>query len=392
MIDYKKIKIKKNCERRVKKGYLWLFSNEIELNKEIPPGEIVQVLSNSNEFIGLGFYNPNSLIAIRIISFDKINFSSEYILKLIQNANQLRKELFKNRNSYRMVFGESDLLPGLIIDKFNNSYSIQTFSLGMEQFLDKIVDILVSHFNAENIILRNDSYLRKTEGLELYKKMIFGNNYIEEIDDGLLKFSVDILNGQKTGTFFDQIENRHKIIPLSENKNVLDLFCNEGGFTLSALKGGASFVKSVDISKQALNNLSNNIKLNNFNSSNVEILEKDVFEFLKETKDERLYDLIILDPPSFTKSKKNVKDALKGYFVINSKAMKLLKESGFLITASCSHHIDDNNFFNIISTAALKNKRQFQIINYSSAAPDHPIHFLMNETKYLKFYILRMLN
>lgn len=388
------VKLKKKHEKRIKSGHLWIYSNEVErIDKTIPVGSLVDVVTSSGEYIGTGFFNPHKLITVRLLTRKEETINKEFFSKRIRKAKELRESYFIHRNSYRMVHSESDFLPGLIVDKYNDSYSIQLNSAGIENYQDVIVNILVNEYHAKNIILRNDTTARELEGLPRYKKQIYGEKHEEIISDGKLKFKVDLLEGQKTGIYLDQMENHHELIPLSKNSEVLDVFCNEGGFSIAALYGGASKVTSIDISDESLARFKENIELNGLDSSRVEIINDDAFDILKVmVKEGRKFDLINLDPPSFTKSKKNVPQAKKGYFVVNHHAFNLIKEGGYIATSSCSHHISDNEFLNLVTIAALKAKREFVIFKISGASPDHPVHPRMPETKYLKFMLIRVTN
>lgn len=388
------VKLKKKHEKRIKSGHLWIYSNEVErIDKTIPVGSLVDVVTSSGEYIGTGFFNPHKLITVRLLTRKEETINKEFFSKRIRKAKELRESYFIHRNSYRMVHSESDFLPGLIVDKYNDSYSIQLNSAGIENYQDVIVNILVNEYHAKNIILRNDTTARELEGLPRYKKQIYGEKHEEIISDGKLKFKVDLLEGQKTGIYLDQIENHHELIPLSKNSEVLDVFCNEGGFSIAALYGGASKVTSIDISDESLARFKENIELNGLDPSRVEIINDDAFDILKVmVKEGRKFDLINLDPPSFTKSKKNVPQAKKGYFVVNHHAFNLIKEGGYIATSSCSHHISDNEFLNLVTIAALKAKREFVIFKISGASPDHPVHPRMPETKYLKFMLIRVTN
>lgn len=391
-MEYPVITIKKGNERRVKAGHLWVFSNEIEkFDKTIPVGCLVEVYTSKGTFIGTGFFNPQTLVAVRILTPNKEPIDREFFARRLKRAREIRETFCKNRTAYRMVHSESDFLPGLVIDKYNDSYSIQLNSAGMENYLDIITNILLKEYNAKNIILRNDTTARELEGLPRFKKILYGENVEEIIFDGRVKMKVNLLEGQKTGIYLDQTENRHYLIDISKDAEVLDVFCNEGGFSLSALLGGARKVTSIDISEESLNRFRENIELNGFDINKVEIIKKDAFDLLKEFKKEnRKYDVINLDPPSFTKTKKNVPQAKKGYYVINNHAFNMIKEGGYILTSSCSYHMSESDFQEIVLTAALKSGREYTILKYGSAAIDHPIHPRMPETKYLKFMLLKV--
>ena len=385
-----KIILIKNEEHRILKGHYWIFSNEINKIEGTPiVGEIVSLYNSRGSFLGVGFYNPNSLISVRLFSKENINFDKIFLSSAIQKALHLREKLFNGKNVYRLIHGESDGLPGLIIDRFNDNFSIQTFSAGIDQRLELIVEVIKEIFSPKTIIERNESPLRILEGLSEKSGFLFGDASITEIDLDGIKYEIDLLNGQKTGFFLDQRLNRKSIIPFCKNSNVLDCFCNEGGFSLTAATSGAKNVIAIDISKAVIDRVNKNIKLNNL--SNVETKVEDVFESLKIfSVEKKKFDLIILDPPSFTKSKKNVSTAKRGYLELNTNALKLISSGGFLATSSCSHHIDKETFLNIINESGIKSGKALQLLTFSGPSPDHPELLSMPETSYLKFAIFHV--
>lgn len=393
-MEYPVLKIKKGHEKRVRAGHLWIYSNEIEkIDKSLPVGCLVDVINSKDEFVGTGFFNPNSLITVRLLTREKKSIDREFFSKRLQTAREVRETLCKNRTAYRLVHSESDFLPGLVIDKYNDSYSIQLNSAGMENYLDIITQLLIKDFNAKNIILRNDTTARELEGLPRFTKVLYGEAVEEIIFDGKFKMKVNLLKGQKTGIYLDQTENRHLLIDISKDAEVLDVFCNEGGFSLAALLGDAKKVTSIDISDESLQRFRENIELNGFDNNRVEIIRKDAFDFMKVLKKEgKKFDVINLDPPSFTKTKKNVPQAKKGYYVINNHAFSMIKEGGYILTSSCSHHLSESEFQEIILTAALKAGRQYIILKIGGPSVDHPVHPRMPETRYLKFMLLKVIN
>lgn len=393
-MEYPVLKIKKGHEKRVRAGHLWVYSNELEkVDKSLPVGCLVDVINSKDEFVGTGFFNPNSLITVRLLTREKKSIDREFFSKKLKMAREIRETLCKNRTAYRLVHSESDFLPGLVIDKYNDSYSIQLNSAGMENYLDIITQLLIKDFNAKNIILRNDTTARELEGLPRFTKVLYGEAVEEIIFDGKLKMKVNLLKGQKTGIYLDQTENRHLLIDISKDAEVLDVFCNEGGFSLAALLGNAKKITSIDISDESLQRFRENIELNGFDINKVEIIRKDAFDFLKALKQEgKKFDVINLDPPSFTKTKKNVPQAKKGYYVINNHAFNMIKEGGYILTSSCSHHLSESEFQEIILTAALKAGRRYIILKIGGPSIDHPVHPRMPETRYLKFMLLKVIN
>ncbi len=379
------IVLKKNEEHRIAAGHQWVFSNEIASLRGTPEtGEIIELLRHDQKFLGLGFYHPHSLIAFRFLTSEPEEIGFGFFEKRIQQALTLRQKLYPGAESFRLVHGEGDFLPGLIIDKFNEFISMQVLSAGMEKQTDLLCDVLETLFHPKAIVARNDAALRTLEELPLEKKVLRGNTGITIIDDGV-KFEVDVLNGQKTGFFLDQRENRKAIHRYAIGGTVLDCFCNEGGFALNAASAKAASVRGMDISEIAIAKAKVNARLN---SAAVEFEIGDVPETLKLLGEKiKKFDMVILDPPSFTKSKKNIPAALRGYKDINAAAMRLVNPGGFLVTASCSHHITEDGFLSAIEQAAVKAKRNVQLLEFSGAAPDHPVIPAMPETKYLKFAI-----
>ena len=377
--------LKKNEEHRIAAGHQWVFSNEIASLRGTPEiGEVVELLRYDQKLLGLGFYHPHSLIAFRFLTSEPEEIGFSFFEQRIQQALALRQRLYPGAETYRLSHGESDFLPGLIIDKYNEFISIQILSAGMDKQTEIICDVLETMFHPKAIVARNDVVIRTLEELPLEKKVLRGNTGITIIDDGV-KFEVDVFNGQKTGFFLDQRENRKAIHRYAIGGTVLDCFCNEGGFALHAASANAVSVRGVDISESAITKAKVNARLN---SAAVEFEIGDVSEMLKLLGEKnKKFDMVILDPPSFTKSKKNIPAALRGYKEINAAAMRLVNSGGYLVTASCSHHITEEGFLSAIEQAAVKAKRFVQLLEFGGAAPDHPVIPAMPETKYLKFAI-----
>lgn len=382
----KQVVLKKNEEHRILAGHQWVFSNEIASLRGSPvTGDIVELLRFDGKFLGLGFFHPHSLIAFRMLSDQQEDISANFFERRLQQAWKLRQQLYPGAETFRLVHGEGDFLPGLIIDKFNEFISMQVHSAGMDQRLETICDVLESMFHPKAIVARNDISMRTLEQLPLEKKILRGNPSVTIIHDGTVHFEVDILQGQKTGFFLDQRENRKSIHRFATGATVLDGFCNEGGFALHAASAHATAVQGIDISDAAIAKARVNARLNN---AMADFETGDVLEILRNYAEQRKrFDIIILDPPSFTKSKKNIPAALRGYKDLNAAALKILSSGGYLISASCSHHISEDGFLSSIEQAAVKAKRSIQLIEFSGAAPDHPVIPVMPETKYLKFGI-----
>ncbi|HQJ76061.1 MAG TPA: class I SAM-dependent rRNA methyltransferase [Bacteroidota bacterium] len=384
----KKVILKKNCDKKVKRGYLWIFSNQVDKVESNPEnGDIVEIFNSNNQFIGKGFYNKNSLISLRLLTYTDEEINKNFLTNKILTADNLRQKLY-NDNIYRMVYSESDILPGLIIDRFDNVFSIQINSIGMEKLLPLITEILIENFSPECIIEKNESPLRTLEGLELKTSILYGEYKSKELIIDGIKYNIDLLSGQKSGFFLDQRINRLNIKKYVKGLKVLDCFCNQGGFALNAAIAGAKEVIGIDISKTAIEKCKTNSVINGFEKiCRFEVA--DVFDYLQRLIDENNYfDVIIMDPPSFTKSKKNIPTAKQAYKKVNYLGLQLIKNEGYLITSSCSHHIDENTFIDIIDESAIKAKSHIKLLEFHSASPDHPILLNMPETKYLKFAIL----
>jgi len=385
-----KVYIRKNHDRRLKSGHLWIFSNEIQALPKLKPGTVVEVFNSKEESLGFGFYNPNSLISVRLLNYlnepDK-----KFFVDRFQDALSYRHLLFPEENAYRLVYGESDFLPGLIIDKYEDYFVLQILSAGMEAIKSIMTEALLEVFpKTKGIIQKNNSFHRELEGLKTEDEILFGDvpeNII--IYENGVKISVSVQTGQKTGYFFDQRINRLEVRKFAKGKSVLDCFSNLSGFALNAAIGSAVSVTTVDSSRNAIDNSEINFKLNNI--VNYELICDDAFDFLKKSITEnRKWDLIILDPPAFTKSKKNVDSAIKGYSRLNSLGMQSLNEDGLLATSSCSQHIPEEWFFELISREASKLGKQLKVIYRGSQSPDHPVLASMPETKYLKFFIFKI--
>lgn len=388
--------LKKNEERRLKIGHQWIFSNEIEKTEgDLKNGEVVELFSSSGKFLGKGFYNKNSLIAYRHLTDKDEEIDRSFLFKRISLANSLRKKINPQREVYRLINSESDHLPGLIIDRFENRFSYQIFSYGMNEFAGIIKEILIENFKAVLIVEKNDNELRTLEGLDKREGIVHDStgsadkSFKVNIDG--IDYNIDLLKGQKTGFYLDQCESRLLLRRYANDKTrVLDLFCNEGGFALNAAYAGAEDVTGVDSSEHSIGTAIKNAGINNINK--IKFIAEDVFKHLNDLfQTNERYDIIILDPPSFTKSKKNLFTALKGYAELNYKAMRLLKPNSFLFTFSCSYHINEKSFEDMLVKSSEEAKRKIQIIEFRNCSFDHPVLPQMPETKYLKGYLLRVL-
>ncbi len=383
--------LRKNEEERILNGHPWVFSNEIEkFVGEIVSGEICDVYSYSNQFIGRGFFNANSKIMVRILSLEQIEIDESFFRNRIKKAWEYRKSI-NMTSSCRVVFSEADLLPGLIVDKYQDYLSIQILSLGMDKRKEMILNILVDIFHPLGIYERSDATVRLKEGLKPWKGMIYKQfNPLIVIEENGILMQVDLENGQKTGYFLDQKQNRKALERYVKDKVVLDCFSHTGGFSLHAAKYQAREVVAVDISQKACDDVIINAKLNNFKQ--IKTVCTDVFDFLRKEDNNNYFDVIILDPPAFTKSKDTVEKAYRGYKEINLQALKIIKSGGFIFSFSCSQHMTPALFLQMIEEAAIDAKRKVQMIEFRIQSPDHPTLLCSFESFYLKCVVLHIID
>lgn len=386
-----KVFLKKKREARLDSGHPWVFDNEIdEVKGEYEPGDIVDVYTSRKRFIGRGYINPNSKIRVRILTRQKEEINKEFFKKRILQAWEYRKRMV-DTSSCRVIFGEADFLPGLIVDKFDDYLSIQTLSLGIEKYKDVIVEVLDEVLEPKGIYERNDVQIRELEGLEQKKGFIKGPfNTDVAIMENHIKMMVDIENGQKTGYFLDQRENRMVLQSLVKDARVLDTFTHTGGFALHAASFGAKEVVAADISEHAIEFVKKNAELNEL-SDRITGVTANVFDLLREYEIKKeQFDVIILDPPAFTKSRSALAGAYRGYKEINLRAMKILPVGGFLVTCSCSHHMMPDIFMKMIEEAARDARRTLRQIEVRTQAKDHPILMGYDESLYLKCVVVQV--
>ncbi|MDE0825262.1 MAG: class I SAM-dependent rRNA methyltransferase [Akkermansiaceae bacterium] len=373
---------------RIFHGHDWIYASEIKKVFGDPQaGEVISLKDYKDRPLGSAIYNPESQIVARRFSRRKQVLDKEFFERRISHALKLRDALPVDPCLARLVWSESDGLPGLIVDRYGPNLVVQTLTLAMDKRKDLIAEALVELLKPESIILRNDSPMRKAEGLEPEVGILYGKDpgaFL--VENGNLEFHVELLSGQKTGLYLDQLDAYAEVAALAEGKRVLDCFSNHGGFGLACAKAGAASVTCVDISGEAISAVRKNATLNNLE---VEAVEANVFDFLKACENQ--YDLIILDPPSFTRSKKALTDAMRGYKEINLRALKLLDRDGYLSTYSCSHHVTRSHFFNSINDASVDAKRSLRLVKSHSQRCDHPILLSIPETEYLKGFTFQLL-
>lgn len=386
-----KVYLKKKIAPRIANGHPWIYANEIDrIAGETTPGDIVEVRFADGKIAGVGYINPKSQIIIRLLSRRPVEINEDFFHQQILKAWQYRQKTGYTENC-RLVFGEADQLPALIIDKFNDYFVIQTLSLGMDIWKPAIVKALESIFNPKGIYERNDVPVRNLEGLPQLKGFLstpFDTNII--INENGLRFHVDIENGQKTGYFLDQQDNRRAIQHIVKGAEVMGAFTYTGTFEIHAAYYGAKSVLGIDISEQAVIQANKNAALNGLEKI-VEFKAMNAFDVLKDWgKNGPCYDVVMLDPPAFTKSRDSIQNAVNGYKEINLRGMKLIRNGGFLVTSSCTNLVHPQLFLETINAAAKDAKKRLKQVTFQAQASDHPIVWGMGNTNYLKFLIVEV--
>ncbi len=378
-------------EKRVFSGHPWVFRSDIaRVEGDFTPGDIVSVMSTRGRFLAKAYYNPASQIALRIMSLKDEPIDRAFIFRRVKQAVDYRRT-FADLRSCRMIYAESDRLPALIVDSFGDVLVLQCLALGMERFKQDVVDALVEELHPAGIWERNDVPVRRLEGLEQTTGLLYGTvpDRVEMVENGV-HFFVDVKEGQKTGFFLDQKENRAAIAPFVKGKTVLDCFTHTGSFALHAGYYGASDVTGVDISEYACRFAEENARLNHL-EDRVHFLEANAFDLLaSQSREGKQYDVVILDPPAFTKTRSAIESATRGYKEINLRAMKMVRNGGYLITCSCSQHILPDAFLQIVRDAAHDARVQLRQVEYRTQGRDHPILPASPETQYLKCGIFQV--
>ncbi len=389
--------LKKGEGRTIKAGGMWIFDNEIDhISGEFENGDIIEVHDFDDYFMGYGFINVNSKIRIRMMSRRKEHPVTEELMeKRVRAAWEYRKQVV-DIGCCRVIFGEADFLPGIVVDKFSDVLVVESLALGIDKWKPVILDKLKKVLAEDNIQIRgiyerSDAKVRESEGMERWKGFV-GKPFDTrvEITENGVKYIVDVEDGQKTGFFLDQKNNRAAIRKLCPGKKVLDCFTHTGSFALNAGMAGAASVLGVDASMTGIDQAMENAKLNGL-EDRVRFQCADVFELLPKLEEQgEKFDLVILDPPAFTKSRKAVKNAVKGYREINMRGLKLVEEGGFLATCSCSHFMEPELFAKTIKEAARSAHKRLRQVEFHTQAPDHPILWAAEESYYLKFYIFQV--
>ncbi len=382
------VTITKRGAERVRARHLWVYRSDMSERAGAQAGEIVRVADSRGKALGWALYSSRSQIALRIIAFEDVEIDRSLWKSRLDSAERLRSQVVRDATAYRLVYGESDLLPSLIIDRYNDCFVIQTLSQGMDALKQMWIELLVERYNPRAIIERNEARVRDLEGLPRTGGLLYGTNPGElVIEEGGVRFACNLIEGQKTGAFLDQRENRIAARGYARGQ-VLDAFTYQGGFALHLARGAAQVI-GVDVSAPAIAQARRNAELNG--AINVEFVEANVFDLLheKEQAGER-FDVINLDPPAFAKNRASIQAAARGYKEINLRAMKMLVPSGTLITSTCSFHMSEEGFLNVIADAAADAGRSVQLIEKRTQSRDHPVLISMPETHYLKCAILRV--
>lgn len=386
-----KVYLRKNIAPRIANGHPWIYGNEVDRVAGTPEaGDFVEVHYSDGKFAGIGYINPKSQILVRLLTRKQEPVDEAFFVNKIQSAWVYRKKIGYTENC-RLVFGEADYLPALIIDKFNDYFVIQTLSLGIDKWKPAIVKAINEIFTPKGIYERNDVPVRMLEGLEQQKGFLsapFDTKIL--IHENGLKFEVDIENGQKTGYFLDQQDNRRAIQHIVKGAEVLGAFTYTGTFEIHAAHYGAKSVLGIDISEQAVSQANKNAALNKLEKV-VEFKAMNAFDVLKDWgKEGKQYDVVMLDPPAFTKSRESIDKAVAGYKEINLRGMKLLRNGGFLVSSSCTNLVSPSMFLQTIEMAAKDARKKIRQVTFNAQAADHPIIWGMDNTNYLKFLIVEV--
>ncbi len=393
---YSKVKLRNKYLEKFQKGYLNYYKSELKEEdlKEIEPGQICNLVDENGNFLARGICNPLSKISFRVLTFNENEeINRDFFYKKLKRAIESRGLIYPDNEVLRLIYGEIDMLPGLIVDKYGNCIVVRNTTAGIEKWMSTILDLLDKIIRPEVIILRNDSKVRELEGLKLYKEVVKGKyNSPHIVNYQNLRIGIDCLRGRKTGLFLDHRENQRIFSNFNfRNRDVLDAYCYIGLWGLIASKKGAKSVIGIDSDDLAIELAKFNAKLNNL--TNIEFIKGNVDNYLNENvaSRDKLFDFIVLDPPAFIKRKRYLKKGIKGYYFINDKAIKLLKDYGILVTSSCSSFINEFEFEKILNQIGLKNGLLLKILYRGFSSLDHPHLWQLNETNYLKTLFIQVI-
>jgi 23S rRNA (cytosine1962-C5)-methyltransferase len=384
--------LKRGKEKPVLRGHPWVFSGAVaKVEGEVCPGDVGEVYSMEGQFLGIGHLNPHSQIIVRLLTRKKEPLEKHFFEERLLKAAVLREKWLKGKtNAYRMVNGEGDFLPGLIADRYGETFVLQCLTAGMERSKELFRDLLVNHFLPQSVYERSDVATRKEEGLLEVTGLLYGEDVPDriEIEEYGCRFRVNVKRGQKTGFYLDQRENRFDLRGLSQGKKVLDCFCYTGAFSTHAGLGGAKEITLIDSSEEALSTAEEHFDLNHLGKIPCQLIRGDAFEVLRSLEPE--YDIVILDPPPFAKKKSHLSSASRGYKDLNLQAFSLLKREGLLFTFSCSHHVSWDLFQKIVFSAAVDAGKGVQLLGRKGHPIDHPINLCHPEGEYLKGLLCRV--
>lgn len=390
-MSYPELFLKKNEDKRLRQGHLWVFSNEVDCNRsaleQFAAGDLVCINDSAGKALGVAYVNPNALICARLLSRKHNSKIGESFFRArLTQALQLRERLF-DKPYYRLVFAESDGLPGLVIDRFGSVLSVQITTAGMERHKDLLVKLLVELLAPSAVLLKNDNSQRQVENLSLEAELAYGtlpDRLI--IEENNARFIINVAEGQKTGWFYDHRNNRAQFAQWSRGLKVLDLFSYAGGWGIPAALAGAAEVTCVDSSESALALAAESATLNGVRDT-MQFVRSDVFEFLKQAREQNQhYDAVVLDPPALIKRKKDFKAGYEAYRRLNHLALQVLSNNGMLVSASCSHHLSRENLHEILRSSARHIDRHLVFLAVAGQGPDHPVHPALPETDYLKSF------
>jgi 23S rRNA (cytosine1962-C5)-methyltransferase len=383
------------CRTRMEQdsGHLWVYAGHIdEVKGEPTAGDVVEIVTPNGKFFARGLYNPESKIRVRLLTFEEEPITEQFWRGRVAQAIRLRQRIVLGTNAYRLLYGEADRLPGLIVDRYDDVLVMQTLSYGMDRRKALLADLLCQEAGVSRIYLRNDAKSRNLEGLSIEKGFMCGGGATRvEVREGRACFLVDIERGQKTGWFCDQRENRLAAAQFVAGAEVLEVFCHTGAFSTHAALAGAKSVEGLDVSEDALVLAREHAALNKVDDRCLYRTADAFDEMRRLERGGRRYDMVLLDPPAFARSKQAVPRALAGYKDVNLLGMRLTKPEGFMVTSSCSHHVSEQDFWIAICHAARDAKRQVRLLEQRGQASDHPILATMPETRYLKCFILQIL-
>jgi len=382
------VTITKRGAQRVHARHSWIYRSDVADHNGAPAGEIVSVVDSKGRVLGCALYSSRSQIALRMVSFDDVEINPDFWLSRLVSAKRLREQVVRDTTAFRLVYGESDLLPSLIVDRYNDCFVIQTLSQGMDALKLMWVELLAERYSPRAIVERNEARVRDLEGLPRATGVVYGSDPGEfVIEESGVRLAVNLVEGQKTGSFLDQRENRIAARGYARGR-ALDCFTYQGAFALH-LARGAEQVIGVDVSAPAVAHARRNAEANG--ATNIDFIEANVFDLLREMEQagER-FDVINLDPPAFAKNRASIEGAMRGYKEINLRAMKMLVPGGTLITSTCSYHMSEESFLNVLADAAADAGRGVQLIEKRTQSRDHPVLISMPETYYLKCMILRV--